>query len=131
VKRFLVAVMALGIALGAVAQEKTKIVFVAGNPSHAPGEHEHRAGCMLLAKCLNENMDNVEAVVTDFGWPDDESIFDGAATVVMYCDGGKGHMVNPHAESFQKLIDKGVGLVCLHYAVEVPKGPEGDLFLNW
>ncbi|RYD37720.1 MAG: DUF1080 domain-containing protein, partial [Verrucomicrobiaceae bacterium] len=26
-----------------------KVVFVAGNPSHGPGDHEHRAGSMLLA----------------------------------------------------------------------------------
>ena len=31
----------------------------------------------------------------------------------------------------QKLMDKGVGLVCLHYAVEVPKGKPGDKFLDW
>ena len=28
-------------------------------------------------------------------------------------------------------MDKGVGLVCLHYAVEVPKGEPGDKFLDW
>ncbi|RYD45099.1 MAG: hypothetical protein EOP85_09110, partial [Verrucomicrobiaceae bacterium] len=43
---------------------KKKIVFVAGNPSHAPGEHEHRAGCMLLAEHLNKSGLPVEAVVT-------------------------------------------------------------------
>ena len=32
-------------ALPALAAEaKTKVLFVAGNPSHAPGDHEHRAG---------------------------------------------------------------------------------------
>ena len=29
-----------------------KIVLIAGAPSHGPGEHEHRAGCLLLQKCL-------------------------------------------------------------------------------
>jgi hypothetical protein len=28
-------------------------------------------------------------------------------------------------------MDRGVGLVCLHFAVEVPKGPSGDAFLDW
>jgi type 1 glutamine amidotransferase len=28
-------------------------------------------------------------------------------------------------------MDKGVGLVCMHYAVEVPKGKPGDKFLDW
>ena len=27
-------------------------------------------------------------------------------------------------------MDKGVGIVCLHYGVEVPKGPSGDAFLR-
>jgi len=42
---------------GAVAEEKAstkkKIVFDAGKPSHPKGEHEHRAGCLLLADHLN------------------------------------------------------------------------------
>ncbi len=28
-------------------------------------------------------------------------------------------------------MDQGVGLACLHYAVEVPKGKPGDKFLDW
>ena len=34
------------------ANETRKVVFVAGPRSHANGDHEHRAGCMLLAKRL-------------------------------------------------------------------------------
>ena len=113
------------------AAEDTKIVFVAGRPSHAPGDHEHRAGCMLLAKCLEENVEGVETEVTWYGWPKDDAIFEGADTVVMYCDGGKGHMVNRHMDEFGDFIKAGGGLVCLHYAVEVPKGKEGDTFLEW
>ena len=33
--------------------EKKTILFLAGKPSHANGEHEFRAGCMLLADALN------------------------------------------------------------------------------
>src|SRR5687767_11354829 len=63
---------------------KKKIVFVAGKPSHARGEHEHRAGCMLLAGQLNQSSLPVEAVVTTDGWPADKAVFDGAAAVVIY-----------------------------------------------
>lgn len=28
-------------------------------------------------------------------------------------------------------MKRGVGLVCLHFATEVPKGPGGDKFLEW
>lgn len=126
----LAALYVLG-ATSSQAEEKKKIVFVAGKPSHAPGDHEHRAGSMLLAKALNENMPNVEAVVTWYGWPEDTSIFEDAAAVVIYCDGGGNHVLNPHLDYFQGLIDKGVGLACIHYAVETTKGECGDKFLEW
>lgn len=110
---------------------KTKIVLVAGNPSHGPSEHEHRAGCMLLAKSLNESTSNIDAQVSWYGWPKDESIFDGAAALVFYCDGGKNHVLNEHLDKVQALVDKGAGVVCIHYAVEGLKGPIGDKFLQW
>ncbi len=124
-------IITIGLTAFAHAADKTKIVFVAGRPSHAPGDHEHRAGCMLLAKALNENVPNVEAVVTHYGWPRDESIFDGADTVVMYCDGGDNHMANKHLDKVGELMDAGVGLVCIHYAVEYPKNEIGEQFKNW
>jgi type 1 glutamine amidotransferase len=55
------------------------------------------------------------------GWPTDESVFDGAAAVVMYCDGGTSHLINDHLATFNRLLDAGVGVVALHYCVEVPK----------
>ena len=42
---------------------RKKIVFVAGQPSHGYAEHEHYAGCLLLAKCLKEGLPDVETVV--------------------------------------------------------------------
>jgi type 1 glutamine amidotransferase len=108
-----------------------KVVFVAGTPSHAPGDHEHRAGTMLLAKKLMEALPDVEAVTTHYGYPEDTSIFDGADTIVVYCDGGGNHLLNNHVDEFQKYMDAGVGLVCIHYAVETTKGEKGDKFLEW
>jgi len=110
---------------------KKKIVFVAGKDSHGRGEHEFRAGCILLAKALNENAP-VEAVVTFDGWPKDDAIFEGASAVVIYCDGGGGHPIKQHWPAVEALIKKGVGLGCMHYAVEIPKGEGGgDNFTKW
>src|SRR6185312_3287638 len=67
-----------------------KIVLVAGRPSHGPGEHEHRAGCLLFEKCLNK-IPGIQAVVVTNGWPKDESVFDSAAAILFYADGGGGH----------------------------------------
>ena len=47
-----------------------KIVFLAGPPSHGPGEHEHRAGCLLLKSCL-DHVPSVTAQVFSNGWPQD------------------------------------------------------------
>lgn len=109
---------------------KKKIVFVAGKPSHPPGEHEHRAGCMLLADQLNKSGLPVEAVVTINGWPEDPTIFDGASAVVIYSDGGPGHPAFKQLDDLKKLSAKGVGIGCIHYAVEIPKGEPGDVLLD-
>lgn len=110
---------------------KKKIVLIPGKNSHGIGEHEHLGGCQLLAKLLNENVPGVNAVVTEQGWPKDTSILDDADAIVMYSDGGEGHMVIPHMAHIDRLMKKGVGLVNLHYAVEIPKGELGDKFLQW
>ena len=109
---------------------KLKVVFLAGRPSHGYGSHEHYAGCMLLARSLEEHMDNVEVIVHKHEWPEEDA-FEGAHAVVMYCDGGKNHPVNQHLEQIDALADQGVGVVCIHYGVEVPKGESGDMFLKW
>ncbi|MDB5351054.1 MAG: hypothetical protein JWN86_2301 [Planctomycetota bacterium] len=129
------ALLLMGLVLvtaSAQAVEKAKIVLIAGNPSHGPGDHEFNAGILLLETCLKE-LPNVNPVVVKGGWPKDESVFDGAASVVFFMDGGGGHPMiqNGRLKTMQALMDKGVGLACLHYAVEVPKGEPGDKFRDW
>lgn len=108
-----------------------KIAFVAGNPSHGYGAHEHKAGCMLLAKALNESGLPVRAEVYTNGWPKDPKVLEDAATIVIYSDGGGGHPFNAHLSEIDRLMKKGIGMVAIHYGVEVPKGPPGDAFLDW
>src|SRR5437867_7606115 len=73
------------------AAEKKQIVFIAGPPSHGPGEHEHRAGCLLLKSCLDKMPDIVSTVYSN-GWPPNaDEAFAEAAAVVVYSDGGPGH----------------------------------------
>ncbi len=113
------------------AEGKKKIVFIAGNPSHGYGAHEHNAGCDLLARLLKQAMPELQIEVVHNGWPKDEKILDGASTIVMYCDGGGGHMVLAHKKEVDALAKHGIGIVCLHYAVEVPKENGGPEFLDW
>ena len=108
-----------------------KVALIAGNPSHAYGAHEHRAGCMLLAEALNSSKLGIEATVYNKGWPDDESVLDHADAIVIYADGGGGHPFNSKLDRLRGLQNRGIGMVCIHYGVEVPKGASGDAFLDW
>jgi hypothetical protein len=110
---------------------KHKVLFLAGKPSHGYGAHDHLAGSMLLSKSLNECGLPIESRVVHYDWPTDAMEFDGVDCVVMYGDGGARHMVMDHLEEMDALAKKGVGIVCLHYAVEVPKEPAGKKFLDW
>ncbi len=120
-----------------------KVVLVAGARSHGYGAHEHNAGQLLLKKSLDEGHPGIHAAVYRDGWPypldggrreskvSDPTAFDNADAIVLYMDGGGGHPVNWDLDSIDRLMKKGVGLACIHYGVEVPKGRPGDFFLDW
>ena len=129
--KLLIASLALCLALPTLAAD-TKIIFIAGRPSHGPLSHEHRAGCLLLAKSLAA----VKGVVTEVhtnGWVSDEKVFEGAAAIVVYSDGGGGHpfLSGDRLQKIGALMQKGVGLGALHYAVE-PTTQKGNAeFRDW
>ena len=107
-------------------------MFIAGKPSHGYAEHEHRAGCLLLAKALNENVPQVHAVVVTNGWPKDRE-HSGRRRLRRRLRRRRrgGHPLVAHLDEFDKLMKRGVGLVCLHYAVEVPNGRPGEEMEQW
>lgn len=124
-------VILMGLALSAYGADK-KIVFIAGRPSHGPGDHEHRAGCLLLQKCLS-GVPGVTSVVYSNGWPTEANAFEGVSAIVIFSDGGGGHpaIQGNRLQILGDLMKKGVGLGCIHYAVEVPKDRGGKEFLEW
>jgi len=107
------------------------IVFLAGKPSHGDGAHDHPRGCTFLVHCLNSQVPGVHAVACTEGWPRNEKILEQAQSIVVYCDGGGGHLLMPHMDKVDALMKRGVGLALLHYAVEVPKGEPGNKVLDW
>ncbi|MEM9367107.1 MAG: ThuA domain-containing protein [Planctomycetota bacterium] len=114
------------------ADETAKIVFMSGKPSHGPMAHEHRAGNMLLAEALNQSGLNVKAVLVPHpGYPKDNSILQDAATVVIFCTGHRGHVLNAHLDEFDQLMKSGTGVVMIHWATEAEKGKPGEKFLDW
>src|SRR5438045_4492496 len=93
-----------------------QIIFIAGPPSHGPGEHEHRAGCLLLKSCLDK-VPGVSSIVYSNGWPKQPHAFEQADAIIIYADGGNGHpaIQDEHLMALGELMKKGVGLGCIHY----------------
>ncbi|MDQ3814997.1 MAG: ThuA domain-containing protein [Armatimonadota bacterium] len=107
--------------------------MIAGRPSHGPGQHEHNAGVLLFAKCLQENAPQVEVKTHLSGeWPPAEELAQ-ADTILIYADGGGGHpaVQGDHLQQLAAQIKRGCGFVCVHYAVEVPKDKGGPEFKEW
>lgn len=113
------------------AVKSKKICLVAGKDSHGRAAHAHGPGLQYLADELAGRMPNLVTAVHKGGWPPDPAFFDGADAVVIYCDGGPGHVVMGHLAELDKLAAAGVGIGCIHYAVEVPKGEAGNAMLKW
>ena len=109
-----------------------KLVLIAGKPSHPPGCHEFRAGCMLLQKCLT-GFPGLKVVVESNGWVSDPKVLEDADAVVLFSDGGGRNpfIEGDHPDVLAKLAKKGVGIANMHFAVEVPKDKGGALFQEW
>lgn len=113
--------------------QAAKIVIVAGKPSHPPRMHEFNAGVRLLYECLKGS--NLRAEFSLNGWPQDETVFQDAAAVIFFMDGGRGHEVVKEDGRRLKVIDqwaaKGVGLGFMHYGVEVVPEQAGKELKRW
>ncbi|MBK8974856.1 MAG: ThuA domain-containing protein [Planctomycetes bacterium] len=112
-----------------VAPRERRVVFVAGARSHGFGEHEHEAGCRLLADRLAAS-GGVHADVFAGGWPDDDA-FTGVDAVVFYGDGDDHHPMAGHEELVDRLAARGVGLGFLHYALIPPDDRCHPRMLDW
>ncbi len=135
----LVALLVLGTAFVHAADRK--LVMIAGPVSHPPLMHEFKAGSMLLQKRL-EVVPGLKTVLVTNGWPtkmvdgkkvDDNSVFEGADAVFIYCDGGANHpaVQKDRLAVLGALVKKGVGLGMAHYAVEVLADKGGTEWKDW
>ena len=131
---------ALFVVTGAHTADK-RIVLIAGRASHGPGEHEFRAGSLLLQKALSSTP-GLKVDVIPNGWPtkvvdgatvDDNAALDGADAILIYADGGRGNpaIQRDHIQVLDALAAKGVGLGFAHYGVEVPVGEPADAMFRW
>ena len=114
-----------------------KVAFIAGKKSHGPGEHEYRKGLQLLSEALEKQVEFIDTRVHFDGWPTDEEHLKDADAIVLFSDGSdqneRNHpLFDPYRRKFlQKQVDRGAGLVALHYTVFVPKEKGAEQFLEW
>lgn len=112
--------------LHTVQAEPARIIFLAGKPSHNSGDHEFRAGSLLLAKALNSQTDlPIEAQVIS-RWPKDDSILDGADAIVIYADSDS--VQRDHYKRLMEITKAGTGLFFMHYGVHPRKDESGRNF---
>ncbi|MBN8613483.1 MAG: ThuA domain-containing protein [Deltaproteobacteria bacterium] len=112
--------------------DATAIVLIAGPSSaHPGGQHEFFAGMAILAHVLCETEGVVPILVRD-GWPADERVLHRADSIVLYADGGSSHPLADAARraSLARQLDRGVGLVAVHYAVE-PSVEWAEILRGW
>jgi type 1 glutamine amidotransferase len=133
-KKLLLALMLVSLATVSSAADK-KIVLIAGSPSHPVGEHEHRAGMMLLQSCLAGYPGIKVEVVTLTGtnWVPDPAIFNDAAAVIIYSDGQPGHPLlrDDRLQKMGEYIAKGMGFGLMHYATEPAITNGQKEFTDW
>src|SRR5262245_33804644 len=83
------ALIAMVLLIARVRAADKRIVLIAGRASHGPGEHEFRAGSLLLQKALS-GVAGLKVDVVSNGWPvktvdgatvDDNAALDGADAI--------------------------------------------------
>jgi hypothetical protein len=119
------------LALAAAAADK-QILMIAGKPSHGPGQHEHNAGVLLLAKWLN-GVPGIHATTSLSGaWPESAE-FEKADAIFVFADGGDGHPVfqGDRPATISKAVARGAGLMFFHYATEPPETRGHQEMLDW
>ncbi|MCZ6674618.1 MAG: ThuA domain-containing protein [Verrucomicrobia bacterium] len=107
----------------------TKILFLAGEPSHGWNAHEFVAGSELLANCLNESGLGIEAVVRE-GWLMSQDFIVDWDAIVLYTDGEDKHVAKGRTQYLRNFFEEGTGIVVLHYALEGADQEMNEFYLN-
>ncbi len=113
--------------LGVAAEPKVKIVLIAGETAKqdSMGHHDYIAGCKCLEVLLRQTPGVTTEIVLE-GWPAEPQapqVFENAKSIVFYTDGGGKQAflsARERIEKLQSIVDRGVGLVMIHQAVDFP-----------
>src|SRR5437764_7533180 len=109
-----------------------QVMLIASKPSHPPGQHEHNADVLLLAKWLSGTPGLQATTALNGEWPADTA-FEKADAVFMYCDGSDGHLAfqDDRAKTISQAVARGAGLMFYHYATEPPAKRGHQEMLDW
>ena len=113
-----------------------KIVFIGGADTHGPGAHAHKAGATLLKQWVDTSEDfrGIATALYLDRLPEDLTELDDAAAIVLMWEGWEQHLFQSKnvavMNKFGQLMQRGVGLMCLHAATAVGDDAEKE-FLKW
>lgn len=108
-----------GAEAASAAWSKLRVVLVAGPKDHGPGEHDYPAWLKAWQELLSL-ADEVD-VVAAMNWPDADE-FDKADVMVFY---QRGDWTPERAAAIDRFLERGKGLVYIHWAVDGQKDSPG------
>lgn len=117
-----------------------KIVLIAGpkDEHHGPGTHDYEETVKTIAEALKASnvADKVVVEVVLNGWPQDSKILDDADTIFLVSAGADRNesehpfLAEDRMKVLAKQMDRGCGLMMLHWSVFVPIKYE-EQFTDW
>jgi type 1 glutamine amidotransferase len=122
------------VALTGKAEPSKKLLFVGQGPDgHPPGTHEYVAGQNILAKCLAGVPSlEVQTVRADGPWREGPELLERVDGVVLFlAEGAKWIASDPaRKQAFERLANRGGGIVALHWAIGTRDAQPIDGFLK-
>jgi len=119
-----------------------RIVILAGTVhqgpgGHPPGTHEYELTARLLQRALADASVPAKVDIYFDGWPRDAGALDTADTIVVISDGADRNpldhplLVGDRLNELKQQMDRGCGLVAIHWTTFVPNDRGGPEFLEW
>lgn len=116
-----------------------RIVLIAGDKSHGPGEHEYIKTVRLLKTMLDKSnvRDQVKTEIVLHGWPQDETLLDSADLILTISDSQDGDLFAPapfmtpqRMAVMDKQMRRGCGFATIHFTTFAPDSV-GKKILDW
>ena len=109
---------------GHPSSKANKIVLIAGEKSHGPGDHEYIKSVRLLKTMLDKS--NVKGIETEIhlnGWPKDPETLEDADLILFMSDGRDGHlfsdvpfMTDERMQVMERQMNRGCGFSLIHFS---------------